>query len=75
VPEGLRKLTKLNELWLKNNPLPRCVAGASSFTAKFISSTACSVPFRPARASHRPYYDNAVLKKAAANECHELKMV
>jgi hypothetical protein len=24
VPEGMRKLTKLNELWLKNNPLPRC---------------------------------------------------
>jgi Leucine-rich repeat (LRR) protein len=50
VPEGLRKLTKLNELWLKNNPLPRSVhARGTLFGFGFLTLLRLgSVPFRPA---------------------------
>jgi hypothetical protein len=49
VPEGLRKLTKLNELWLKNNPLPRSVhARGTLFGFGFLTLRLGSVPFRPA---------------------------
>jgi hypothetical protein len=46
----MRKLTKLNELWLKNNPLPRCFQRTTLIILLLTSASSLflSIPFRPA---------------------------
>jgi hypothetical protein len=67
VPEGIRKLTKLNELWLKNNPLPRCdstrllCAGALACSLAWQCSLSARRLSHASRAAHRPHHRDAVV--------------